>query len=90
MIKALGGIQKIAKVINNIDNLYHGKENKLRYAVSCYSDEDVSDLKSQLKNYFKKEKLKASIKEWRYILLSLCKSIFLNGEFLLKEKAIII
>ena len=63
MIKALGGIQKIAKVINNIDNLYHGKENKLRYAVSCYSDEDVSDLKSQLKNYFKKEKLKASIKK---------------------------
>ncbi|MBL7051478.1 MAG: hypothetical protein ISS01_00145 [Nanoarchaeota archaeon] len=63
VIKNLGGIQKIASVIKNIENLYLGKENKIRYAISNYSDVDVSDLKAELKNYFKKEKLRASIKK---------------------------
>ncbi len=63
VIKELGGIQKIVKVIDGIDNLYFGKENKIRYAVSNYTGEDVSELKDNLRDYFKKEKLRATIKK---------------------------
>ena len=42
--------------IDGIDNLYFGKENKIRYAVSNYTGEDVSELKDNLRDYFKKEK----------------------------------
>jgi len=63
IIKELGGIQKIAQVIDKVDGLYEGKENKVKYAISMYSDEDVSELKDDLKRYFKSEGLKAMIKK---------------------------
>lgn len=64
MIHALGGMQKIAKVILSLDGLYTGTENKLRYAVSCYDgDDDGEEIKETLKVYFKEEGLRATIKK---------------------------
>jgi tRNA G10 N-methylase Trm11 len=63
MIKELGGIQKIAKSITKIDNLYYGKDNKVKYAISNYSEDDETEIKSQMKAYFKGEKLKATLKK---------------------------
>tara|TARA_Y100000310_G_scaffold314887_1_gene364739 strand:- start:2547 stop:3614 length:1068 start_codon:yes stop_codon:yes gene_type:complete len=66
LIKDLGGIQKIAKVIKSFDNLYNGKENKIRYAISNYTFENEEEIKSELKSYFRLEKLKATIKKSHY------------------------
>jgi len=63
MIKDLGGTQKIVKVISDFENLYYGKESKIRYAISNYTDEESDNVKYDLKKYFKKEKLKATIKK---------------------------
>lgn len=62
VIKELGGTQKIALVIDSLENLYTGTKNKVCYAVSNYTDED-NDLKDELKDYFKKEGIKATIKK---------------------------
>ncbi|MDP3918701.1 MAG: DNA methyltransferase [Nanoarchaeota archaeon] len=63
VIKELGGTQKIAQEIQKIDNLYKGKENKVRYGISNYTDEDDSEVKAEMKMYFKSEKIKALIKK---------------------------
>lgn len=60
-INHLGGTQKIAKVIKNIDIEF--ESNKIRYAISRYTDEDDSRLKTELKQMFKKEKIKAALKK---------------------------
>ncbi|MDP3727954.1 MAG: DNA methyltransferase [bacterium] len=64
-IKDLGGIQKIALVIDSLDSLYMGTKNKVRYAISQYGEETKEEdyLRLQLKAYFKKEKIKATIKK---------------------------
>lgn len=72
-IKDLGGTQKIAQVIDSFDNLYMGTKNKVRYAISKYGEkgieeqteeeEEKDDLRSEIKAYFKKEKIKATIKK---------------------------
>lgn len=62
MIKDLGGIQKIALIIESFDRLYQGNKNKVRYAISKYSEEE-EDLKDELKAYFKAEGIKATIKK---------------------------
>ena len=60
-IKDLAGTQKIGIEIDSFDNLYEGTKNKARFAVSNYTqDESMID---ELKNYFKKEKIKATIKK---------------------------
>ncbi|HII15238.1 MAG TPA: hypothetical protein HA362_02905 [Nanoarchaeota archaeon] len=63
-ITDLGGIVKIARVIQDLDNevLYAGKSNKIKYAVSVYSDTDTSDLKEYLKGRLREEKLKITYK----------------------------
>ncbi len=63
IISELGGTQKIAKVITSFDNLYEGTKNKVRYAVSNYSDNEEEDIKGDLKEYFKKEGIRANIKK---------------------------
>jgi len=62
MIKDLAGIQKIAKIIDSFDHLYDGKKNKVRFAISNYTPDEV-DLREDLKSYFKKERIKATIKK---------------------------
>lgn len=62
MIEDLGGIQKIALIVESFDNLYTGTKNKVRYAMSQYGEEE-EDLKNELKAYFKKEGIKATIKK---------------------------
>lgn len=62
----LGGIVKIAEVIDNFNNLYNGEENKIRYAISNYTDGDTDKLKDKLKDYFKSIKLKATLKKSHY------------------------
>jgi len=64
MIAELGGIVKIARVLDDVDAeaLYNGKSNKIKYGVSVYDDEDVSELKEYLKDRMKQERLKATYK----------------------------
>lgn len=64
-IKDLGGTQKIAQVIYSLDSLYMGTKNKVRYALSHYGDDtdEENGLRQELKAYFKKEKIKATIKK---------------------------
>jgi hypothetical protein len=62
MIKELGGTQKIAKVIESFNGLYNGKENKIKYAISKYSEE-CEDLRADLKSYFKSLGVKTTIKK---------------------------
>ena len=62
VMKDLGGTQKIAKIITSFEGLYNGKENKIRYAISNYT-EDEENYKDELKAYFKQEGLKATIKK---------------------------
>ncbi|HLC22651.1 MAG TPA: DNA methyltransferase [Candidatus Nanoarchaeia archaeon] len=63
MIKELGGIQKIVKVLPSVDNVYTGTENKVRYAISRYTDEEDTEIKVALKDYFRREKIRAVIKK---------------------------
>ncbi|MAG78126.1 hypothetical protein CL616_02045 [archaeon] len=63
IIKELGGVQKIAKVVDDFANLYLGGKGKLKYAISNYTEKDVSGLKDDLKGYFKQEKIKAMLKK---------------------------
>ena len=65
MIQDLGGTQKIAIIVESFENLYMGTKNKVRYAISQYGEEQ-EDIKSELKAYFKKEGIKATIKKSHY------------------------
>ena len=64
MIKDLGGISKIGMVFENIDevNLFDIKGNKMNYGISCYDDTDIDDFRAELKERFREEKIKATIK----------------------------
>jgi tRNA G10 N-methylase Trm11 len=62
VIKDLGGIQKIGRIITSFDGLYNGKDNKIRYGMSRYT-EDEEDLFQDLKKYFKELKVKALLKK---------------------------
>ena len=57
MIEHLGGVQKIAKQIDNIENI-SVTTNTIRYAVSAVKG-DKSKVEKDLKLFFKKEKIKA-------------------------------
>ncbi|MFH0798162.1 MAG: DNA methyltransferase [Candidatus Woesearchaeota archaeon] len=63
MIKDLGGTSKIAEVVDDLDSieLYAGRSNKIKYAVSAY-DADDEGVKDYLKKRMKGEKLKATLK----------------------------
>ncbi|RME55111.1 hypothetical protein D6777_01640 [Candidatus Woesearchaeota archaeon] len=62
IVKSLGGIVKIAEVLN-LDQveLYEGKKNRIYYGVSSYFADD-EDVKEYLKKRLKKEKFKAMLK----------------------------
>ena len=60
-IKHLGGTQKIAKVITEINPEI--TSNKMRYAISNYTEEDDTEIRKQLKQIFKAEKVKATIRK---------------------------
>ena len=62
-ITELGGTQKIGEIIDSIENLYTGASNKIRYAVSNYTDEEDQELLEDLKYYFKSIKVKALLKK---------------------------
>ena len=63
MIKGLGGTSKIAEVVDGLDSveLYNGRSNKIKYAVSAY-DADDGEVMEYLKKRLKGERLKATIK----------------------------
>ncbi len=75
IIEGLGGTVKIAQVIsesNKLDeieyeleraNLYAGTKNKLNYYITAYNEKLKSFLEDYLKDYFKKQKLKAVYKK---------------------------
>ncbi|MBT3985839.1 methyltransferase domain-containing protein [archaeon] len=63
VMKEIGGSQKIVRVIEDFDGLYRGGKGKLKYAISNYTSDDVSDLKEELKQYFKSQGLKAMLKK---------------------------
>ncbi len=71
LVDDLGGVQKIAQFIDSFDGLYTDTENKTRFAVSTYLENEdpsvIEDIKQSLKEYFKKEKVKASLKKSHYI-----------------------
>jgi len=60
-ISELGGTQKIAQVIKSFNNLYTGTKNKVNYAISNYSD--GKDINDRIKEYFKKEGIRATLKK---------------------------
>lgn len=64
IMKDLGGTVKIGKVVDNLDNevLYNGENNKMKYAISNYTGEDIDDLREYLKARMRDEKLKAAYK----------------------------
>ena len=62
-IAELGGTQKIAEIIDSIEDIYQGKSNKIRYAVSNYTNEEDRELLEDLKAYFKSIKVKAGLKK---------------------------
>ncbi len=64
MIKDLGGITKIARVFEELDDerLFDIKGNKLNYGISVYDDTDIEDFRAELKERFREEKIKANLK----------------------------
>lgn len=64
MIKDLGGTSKIGEVFGDLDkiSLFNTTSNKISYAISVYDGTDVDGFKVELKQKFKKEKLKANLK----------------------------
>lgn len=63
MIKNLGGTSKIAKVVDSLESieLYTGRSNKIKYAVSAYNADD-GEVREYIKKRLKREKLKATVK----------------------------
>ena len=58
---SLAGTVKIAEVIDDLDNLYLGTKNKLIYSLNIFTQDSdfVSSIEESLKDYFKKEKIRA-------------------------------
>ncbi len=63
-IRALAGIQKIGIKIDSFENLYTGTANKVKYAISNYTNDE--SLLDELKSYFKKEGIRATLKKSHY------------------------
>jgi len=61
MIKELGGIQKIGKILSSLDGLYNGKENKIRYGISNYTGDN--NIRLDVKAHLKKQGIKATLKK---------------------------
>lgn len=62
-IKHLGGTIKIGKTLENLDEIYEGAENKIKYAISVYGNIDTKLLNEKIKKSFKKQRLKAFYKK---------------------------
>lgn len=62
-IKHLGSIVKIGELLENIDEVYEGTANKIKYAISAYGSIDTKLLNEKIKKSFKKQKLKAFYKK---------------------------
>jgi len=65
VIKDLGGVSKILKLVKKLDEepLYTGKKHRINYAVSRYDETDGTETHKYLKQRFKEEKLKAMLKK---------------------------
>jgi tRNA G10 N-methylase Trm11 len=61
MIKELGGVVKIGKIINDFSGLYKGNKSRVNYGISVYKE--GKDIKDDLKRYFRKEGLKSILKK---------------------------
>lgn len=68
MIYRLGGTSKISEIIEDLDriDLYRGKSLKIKYGISRYDETDITNLKEYLKQRFKEEKLKATLKKSKH------------------------
>jgi len=62
-MKSLGGTVKIGLIIEDLEGIYQGKSNKLKYAISFYGKNDEAYLEDQIKDSFKEQKLKAFYKK---------------------------
>jgi tRNA G10 N-methylase Trm11 len=62
-MKSLGGTVKIGIIIENLDEIYQGKKNKIKYAISFYGKNDEERVEDQIKEFFKEQKLKAFYKK---------------------------
>jgi len=62
-IKYLGSIVKIGELLDNIDDLYTGTKNKIKYAISAYGNTNIKELQKEIKKSFKQQKLKAFYKK---------------------------
>ncbi|MCG2717525.1 MAG: hypothetical protein L6408_01655, partial [Nanoarchaeota archaeon] len=63
-IKQLGGIVKIGEIISDVrDYIYEGTDNKVKFGVSPYEVEDISDIEQEIKSMFKEQKLKGIYKK---------------------------
>ena len=62
-IKYLGGIIKIGRILENLEEVYEGTANKIKYAISAYGKADVKSLNKKIKQNFKEQKLKAFYKK---------------------------
>lgn len=62
-IKHLGGVIKIGEILENIDEVYEGTGNKIKYAISVYGKADIKEIHKEIKKSFKEQKLKAFYKK---------------------------
>lgn len=62
-IKHLGGTIKIGKTLENLDEIYEGTANKIKYAISAYGNINTKLLNEKIKKIFKKQRLKAFYKK---------------------------
>ncbi len=87
-IKDLAGIQKIAKVVDlDEEELHTGTSNKIKYAVSCHETKG-EDVKDYLKQRFKGERLKATLKHSsrKDVFLSPSESLAVDLEIIVFRK----
>lgn len=65
IISELGGTVRIGEIISSPNNVYLGEKNRIKYAISEYDDTDTEELRDKIKSHFKKQKLKAVLKNPR-------------------------
>ncbi len=62
-IKQLGGIVKIGELLENLEGVYQGSKNKIKYAISVYEKVNINKAYDKIKRYFKEQNLKAFYKK---------------------------